>query len=528
MTRTESDVLIVGSGINSLVCAALLARKGKSVIVLERNDRPGGCIRTEEITLPGYIHDVLSGFYPLFTTGPAFGELGETLHESGLAFSNSQRPTGVLLPDGRATVLTRSRDENIRLMDTLAAGDGARYADSLKELEENAPLIFGLLGNEPWRWSTARLLAAAAWRRGPLNLAGFFGDAMGNCRKWLTDTFESDLNRALFAPWILHTGLGPDSALSGLMAKVIAFTLEAAGMPVIKGGSQTLVETFAGLLERHNSEIICNADVAEILIEGNRAAGVRTADNQTFKAREAVICNVTPPQLYGRLTANGPVPAKVRDSASRYRFGRADMQIHLALDGPVSWPDARLNDAAMVHLTPGLDGVARAVNEADRGLLPAEATIVVAQPAVLDPSRAPEGKGILWIQLQELPSRILGDAGGQIRIPADGQWNDDVREQYADRVIARLAAQIPGLAPLIRKRMVLSPRDLEALNINLVGGDPYSGDCGIDQFLLWRPLKTTRNHETPIKGLYHIGASTHPGPGLAGSSGYMVAKALGS
>jgi len=528
LTTQQSDIVIVGSGINSLVSGALLARKGKSVTILERNDRPGGCIRTGEITLPGYIHDVLSGFYPLFTTGPAYGELGPDLEDAGLTFRNSPTPTGVLLPDGRSAVLTSNRDENIRLMNSLSHGDGDRYAASLKVLEDNAPLIFGLLGNEPWRWSTVRLLAGAAWRMGPLNLAAFFGDAMGNCRNWLTETFESDLNRALLAPWILHTGLGPDATLSGLMSKLIAFTLEVTGMPVVEGGSVRLVEAFEKLLQAHNSEIICNADVAEVLVDGKRATGVRTEDGRIFKAREAVICNVTPPQLYGRLTNTAPVPEKVRTSAENYRFGRANMQIHLALDGPVPWPDARLNDAAMIHVTPGLDGVARAVSEADSGLLPAEATIVVAQPSALDPTRAPDGKAVLWLQLQELPSKVLGDARGEIPIPADGQWTEELRERYADRIIDRLANQIPGLDALIRKRTVLSPRDLEGLNMNLVGGDPYSGDCGVDQFLLWRPLKTTKNHETPIKGLYHIGASTHPGPGLAGSSGYMVAKALGA
>ena len=151
---------------------------------------------------------------------------------------------------------------------------------------------------------------------------------------------------------------------------------------------------------------------------------------------------------------------------------------------------------------------------------------MVAQPVAVDPSRAPAGKAIFWIQLQELPSRPRGDAAGEIAVPADGMWTPDVRERYADRVLKRLCARIPNLEKSIVGRKVLSPADLAALNINLVGGDPYSGSCALDQFLLWRPLAGLRGHRTPVRRLYHIGASTHPGPGLGGMSGFMVANAL--
>ena len=148
------------------------------------------------------------------------------------------------------------------------------------------------------------------------------------------------------------------------------------------------------------------------------------------------------------------------------------------------------------HLTPGLDGISRAMNEADRGLLPETATIVVGQPAALDSSRVPEGKGLLWIQLQELPRYIKGDAADEIPIPEDGSWTEEVREAYADRIIDRIAEHIPNLKEKIIARTVLSPADLEAININLVGGDPYGGDCSLDQYFLWRPLRallTARN-----------------------------------
>jgi phytoene dehydrogenase-like protein len=204
------------------------------------------------------------------------------------------------------------------------------------------------------------------------------------------------------------------------------------------------------------------------------------------------------------------------------------MQIHLALDELPQWvsPEAeRLARTAMVHVTPGLDGISRAVNEAERGLLPAEATIVAGQPCAVDASRAPDGKWIIWIQLQELPQRPRGDALGEIDV-GDGTWSEALREAYADRIVARLGAQITNLASATIKRVVLSPADLESLNCNLVGGDIYSGSCSLDQNLLWRPTGRLPGHKTALEGLWHIGASTHPGPGLGAGSGYLVAKQL--
>jgi phytoene dehydrogenase-like protein len=229
---------------------------------------------------------------------------------------------------------------------------------------------------------------------------------------------------------------------------------------------------------------------------------------------------VTPTQLYGDLLEG------FEDKAKDFRYGRSDMQIHYALSEPPRWEgDERLARTAVVHLTTGLDGVSRAVNEAERGLLPAEATVVVGQPLTMDASRAPEGKGILWIQLQELPWRIKGDAAGEIDV-GGGEWTEDLRERYADRIQARIARHIPNLESSILRRTALSPADLQAANVNLVHGDPYAGSLALDQNFLWRPLPSQPGHRTPVAGVWHLGASTHPGPGLGGGSGALVAQQL--
>jgi len=181
---------------------------------------------------------------------------------------------------------------------------------------------------------------------------------------------------------------------------------------------------------------------------------------------------------------------------------------------------------AIVHVTPGLDGVSRAVNEAERGLLPAEATIACGQPMAVDPSRAPHGSWIVWIQLQELPAgRVKGDAADELDV-GDGSWTEELREAYADRITARLGRHIQNLERATMKRVVLSPADIAVLNPNLVGGDIYGGSCALDQNFFFRPFAQAPGHKTAVDALWHVGASTHPGPGLGAGSGYLVYKEL--
>jgi phytoene dehydrogenase-like protein len=323
---------------------------------------------------------------------------------------------------------------------------------------------------------------------------------------------------------VLHTGLGPDAASSGFMAQVIAVAIELGGMPVPRGGGVKLVEALAGIVRAAGGTLETERDAERIVVRHGRAAGVRTADGETYEASRAVLANVTPHQLYGRLLERAERASAAE--ASRFRFGRGEMQIHMALSEQPRWAgDERLGRTAIVHLTPGLDGVSRAVNEADRGLLPAEATIVVGQPLAVDPSRAPEGSWIVWIQLQELPSRPKGDAAGELSV-GGGTWSESLRERYADRIQARLARQLTNLDSALLERVVLSPVDIEAANVNMTGGDIYSGSCALDQNLVWRPRPALPGHRTSVDGLYHIGASTHPGPGLGAGSGTLVAQEL--
>ena len=509
----DLDAVVVGSGVNSLACAALLARGGWHVRVLEREDELGGAIRTAEITEPGYLHDVFSAWHPLWVGGAAHAELGGELGARGLEYLNTDFPTATVFPDGEAAFLLRSTDAN-------AAELGEEWRGAVESFFPTADLAFGVLGTELWSRDGLGLGLKSLRRLGRQGAVEFTGNVLVSSRDWLTQTFASERAHGLLAPWVLHTGLGPDAAASGFMTQVIGVAVQEGGMPIPRGGGARLVDALVRLIEDHGGTCETGRDVERVLVRDGEAIGVRLAGGEEVAASRAVIANVTPTQLYGRLIDGH------EELAKRFRYGRSEMQIHFALSEQPRWEgDERLGKTAVVHLTPGLDGVSRAVNEAERGLLPAEATVVVGQPLTMDSSRAPDGAGLLWIQLQELPWHVKGDAAGELD-PGDGTWTEELRERYADRIQARIGRHVPNLESALRKRVTLSPADLQAANVNLHHGDPYSGSLALDQNLLWRPFPASPGHSTPVKRLWHIGASTHPGPGLGAGSGTLVAKAL--
>jgi phytoene dehydrogenase-like protein len=514
------DAVFIGSGINSLAGAALLAKDGWRVCVLERNDWLGGALRTVEgLTAPGFTHEAYASWHPLWVGSPAYAELKPELDALGLEYLNTDLPTGSVFPDGSSVFLSTDGAANVAAL-------GEEWQRQFEEFMAGAEIAFGALGSELWSVQGLALGRRAYSQFGRRGLVEFAGHSLLSARDWLTSTFSREEAHGLLAPWVLHTGLGPDQAMSGFMTQVIACALQLGGMPVPREGGVKLVDGLAELVRRAGGELRTEADVERILVSEGRATAVRLADGETISASRAVLACVTPTQLYGRLLAEGDVPAGVRDAALRFRYGRGEMQIHLALSELPRWRgDDRLARTPLLHLTPGLNGVSRAVNEAERGLLPAEATIALGQPMTLDPSRAPDGSGVLWVQLQELPPRPTGDAAGEIDV-GDGTWTEELREAYADRIVERIARHIENLDSATIARVVMSPADMEAANPNWVGGDIYAGSCSLDQNLLFRPMPASPGHATAVDRLWHIGASTHPGPGLGAGSGYLVAKQL--
>jgi phytoene dehydrogenase-like protein len=521
------DAVVIGSGHNGLVAAAYLARAGWSVEVLERNETPGGMVATEQLTAPGYRHDTFSSWHPLFHASAAWAELGDELRARGLDYVNAEDVvTATVRRDGSAVVAHRD-PARMASASALTPADAAAYAEDLGALGSQMDVVGELLGSELHSPHALRLAGRLGRRLGVRDGLAFAAQVASSGRSWLESRFDGREVPDLLAPWILHTGLTPDDSGGGFQLVALAGALHQLGLPVVRGGSSGFVDAFVRLVEDHGGVVRGGVEVERVVTTGGRATGV-VAGGETVEARRAVIANTTPTQLYGRLLDGDPaVPERVRREAARYRFGdRAGTQIHLALSEPPRWRgDERLAAAPIVHLTDGLDAVSLACAESRAGLLPAEPTIVCGQPTALDPSRAPAGGAIVWIQLQEVPYAPRGDAAGEIDV-GDGTWTEDLENAYADRIVARLSRHIENVPDAVVGRAVLSPQTLERRNPNLVRGDIYAGATTLEQSYLWRPLPSHGSHATPVPGLYQCGASTYPGPGLNAGSGRIVAKQL--
>jgi phytoene dehydrogenase-like protein len=524
MTTSEKfDAIIIGSGINSLVAGAVLGKAGWKVLICERNDSAGGAIKTEQATLPGYTHELLSSWHPLFVGGPAYADLKEELDKRGLVYKNTELPTGVVCSDGTAILST---NPEITGAEFARIGDGASWSQMMAEFTPKLDLAFGLLGADLWRKSSLKLAQLARKRFGNRGLVAVGAELLEPAAPWLDRQFKSPVSKALLAPWALHNGLGPDDASSAFITKVISAAVAFGGMPVPVGGGIKLVEALTSIVTDAGGKLITKADVVKVIVENNHATGVKLSDGRTFSADKAVLASTTPQALYQHLLKDEEIPVEIATSAKNFRYGRAAIQIHLALSEQPIWKtDPRMKDVAIVHVLDGINSLSESVNAANRGYLPARPTIVVGQPCAVDPSRAPAGASIIWIQLQENPQVIKGDLANEIN-PGDGTWNEERLTAYANRVLEQLGAEITNLKSATVAKIVLGPCEIEAMNKNLVGGDPYAGDCRIDQYAPWRPLSSATGHRTPVKNLWHIGASTHPGPGLGGGSGFLVAKRL--
>src|SRR5437660_8122780 len=271
------DAVVVGSGVNSLACAALLARAGWRVCVLERNDWFGGAIKTEELTEPGFVHDVFSAWHPLWVGGAAHALLGDDLAARGLEYLNTELPTATAFPDGSAAFLLRDAEGN-------AAELGPEWPGVLERFSPNADLAFGLLGAELWGASGLALAAKAYRRLGRPGLAAFAGELLQSSRDWLQQTFASERAHGVLAPWVLHTGLGPDAASSGFMTQVIAVAVQEGGMPIPRGGGARLADALVRLIRDRGGTCETGRDVERILVRSGRAAGVRLAGGETITA----------------------------------------------------------------------------------------------------------------------------------------------------------------------------------------------------------------------------------------------------
>jgi phytoene dehydrogenase-like protein len=518
------DTIVVGSGHNALVTAAYLTRAGRGVLVLERNDRPGGLVRTDELTLPGFKHDVYSAAHPLFLAGPAYADLAGELGERGLRYLNTDMPTGVSFADGRTAVLFRSLEETIAEAERLAPGDGAVLAGIVESFGPYAGDVFRLFALDLTSPEATEIIARLTGGEGGSGLSPFVRTLFESARS-VVAPFRSPLMAALLAPWVVHLGRTPDEVGSGIWVVLVALALMGAGMPIPEGGSERLAQALVRLIEDKGGVVRTGTAVSRILVERGRAVGVRTADGEELRASGSVVASVNPDQLYLTLLDEADAPDALRQQARRFRYGRGCVQVHLALSEPPRWPDRRFERVGQPHLSDGLDGCTLAIAQAMAGLLPVEPTFTIDCPSNLDPSRAPAGKAVMRVQLLEVPCRPRGDAAGLIDV-GDGSWTRDLTERFAERTIAIVGKHIPNVPSAVIGQAVVTPDWLARFNPNLGPGDPYGGAHDLAQSYLLRPLPGQPSHRSPIPNLYMVGAATWPGHGINGGSGYIVAQEL--
>ncbi|WP_117194763.1 phytoene desaturase family protein [Rhizobium terrae] len=520
---TAYDAVVIGAGHNGLAAAIHLAAQGWSVAVVEGCSEPGGAVKTRELTLPGFRHDFAAMNLSMFAGSPFFATYKDELIAHGLGLVPVRRCFASVFRDGTCLGVSTDLEETAGAIGALSSEDAEAWRKLFGEFGTDAPHIFGLLGS-PMPSLAAAKVVWKAWRE---KGSGWLYDTarmlLASPRDFLDARFRHDKIKAMMSAWGLHLDFAPDVAGGALFPYLESMANQAFGMVIGRGGAGTIIKAMTALLKTKGGEILLGTPVERIEVSKGVATGVTLADGRTITARKAVISNVHPKLLFGRLMSADPAREAFDRKIEKFRAGPGTMMIHLAMDGLPDWKaGAVLNSFAYVHVAPDLAMMSRVYAEAMAGLLPAEPVLVVGQPTALDPSRAPDGRHVLWVQVRVLPAEIQGDASGTI---VGTHW-DEVKNAYADRVLDILEIYAPGAKAKILGRAVFSPIDLERENPNLIGGDNLSGSHHLDQNFLFRPIAGYSRYRTPVKSLYLCGASTWPGAGTGAGSGFMLAKML--
>jgi phytoene dehydrogenase-like protein len=456
---------VIGAGPNGLAAAIVLAKAGLQVEVFETEPTPGGAARTLELTLPGFLHDFGSAVHPLAAGSPFFSTL--PLQEHGLEWIHSPAPLAHPLDDGTAVVLERDLGDA-----KVALGiDGGAWMRLVE------PFV------QRWKDLASDMLRPpTSIPRRPLLMVRFGMNSMRSAKS-IAQRFRSERTRALFAGLAAHSFLGLDEPLTGGLGILLAVAAQAVGWPIPKGGAQSLTNALCGYFESLGGEITTSTRVEEM---------------QQLAAYDLLLFNVTPRQLLN--IAGKQLSEHYKRQLAGYRYGPGAFKVDYALSSSIPWKSADCLRAITVHLGGNFDEIA-SLEKAVRSGRPAERPFVLlAQPSLFDPSRAPQGKHTAW---------------AYCHVP-NGSTVD---------MLPKLEAQIerfaPGFRDCILARRVFFPADLESMDANLVGGDINGGALEIRQFL-FRP--TRRYYATSAKNIYICSSSTPPGGGVHGMCGYNAAK----
>ncbi len=458
------DAIVVGSGPNGLAAALTLAEAGRAVLVLEAAKTAGGGLRSEERTLPGFVHDVCSAIHPMAAGSPFF--VGRDL--PGLEWIHPPLALAHPLDDGSAVALAAS-------VEATAEGLGADGRAWTR--------LVGALARD---WPTLAPELLGPLRVPSLAMARFGLRALRPARALAESWFRGEPARALFAGIAAHAVLPLDGAASAAAGLVLGALGHVTGWPLARGGSQRIADALLARLSSLGAEILTGARVASLA--------------ELPPARD-VLLDVTPRQL---LALGGErLPASYRRTLARFRYGPAAFKIDYALSGPIPWRAEACRRAGTVHVGGTLDAIAQSEADVWRGVLPARPYMIVAQQSLFDATRAPAGRHTAWVYCH-VPAASTAD-----------------RTEAMERELERHA---PGFCDLVLARAVLSPADLEAHNPNYVGGAIGGGVSDLAQIVA-RPRLSWSPYATPIPGMFLCSSSTPPGAGGHGMCGWQAAQA---
>jgi phytoene dehydrogenase-like protein len=463
------DAVVVGSGPNGLAAAIVLARAGRRVTVLEGEETLGGGCRSAELTLPGFVHDTCSTIQALALASPFLRSL--PLAEHGLELAHPEAPLAHPLDDGTAVLLERSVEQTAQGL----GPDGPAYRRLFDPLVRESERLFG------------DLLAPARPPRHPLLMARF---GLGGVRSGVglaRSRFEGERARALFAGCAAHSILSLRAPVSAAFGVVLAVAAHAGGWPVARGGSQRLADALAAHLRSLGGTVETGRSVASLAELPAEAA--------------PVLLDVTPRQVL-RL-AGERLPGSYRRGLQRYRYGPGIFKLDWALDGPIPWRAPETARAGTVHLGGTLAEVAAAEEEVATGEHPERPFVLLVQPTLFDPSRAPAGRHTAW---------------AYCHVP-----NGSKRDMTA-AIEAQVERFAPGFRDLIAARTAMDCAEVERRNPNYVGGDINGGMQDVRQ-LFTRPVARPVPYSTPLPGVFMCSSSTPPGGGVHGMCGYWAARA---
>jgi phytoene dehydrogenase-like protein len=512
----RADAIVIGAGPNGLVAGILLAEAGWDVVVLEAGDQAGGAVRSAELTVPGFTHDLFSSFYPLGAASPVLDGLG--LEDEGLRWRRADVAVAHPRLDGSCAILSRELEETSESLERFAAGDGDAWRRLYALWEHAGREVVGTL-MAPFPPIRAGLRLGV--KLGPQGLARFLRFALLPVGRLGTEVFCGDGGRRLMAGNALHADLSPDSAGGALFAWLLGGLGQQIGFPVPQGGAGRLAEALVARLTAAGGRLVVSRRATRIVVNGGRVSGVVVEGDELWTARRAVLASVGAPALYLKLLDRDVVPSRVIADIGRFQYDNATFKIDWALDGPIPWATEDTRRAGTVHIAEGVDALSTQASDLSRGLIPERPFIILGQYASYDDTRQPPGTETAWAYTH-LPQKIHGDAGPD---GLTGSWDEHETRTFVERTEAQVEALAPGFRQLIRARHIFTPHTMERANANLVNGALNGGTAQLHQQLVLRPIPGLGRSETPINGLFLASASAHPGGGVHGACGANAARA---